>query len=110
MKNILVPTDFSEEAKNALKVAVDMAKTFDGQVVLLNVVDAPGGNQFSSQGSAAGGNSMDDIFTFKLLEKMKNDARTSNIPVIIQSAAAERKQVDEGIAAGAFCYLIKPFE
>lgn len=73
MKNILVPTDFSPQAENALKVAVDMAKTFDGKVVLFNVVDAPGGGNFSSSAQAASGNAMDDIFTFKLIEKMKAD-------------------------------------
>jgi nucleotide-binding universal stress UspA family protein len=73
MKNILVPTDFSAEAQNALKVAVDMAKTFNGKVTLLNVVDAPGGGDFNSQGGSIGGNSMDSIFTFKLIERMKSD-------------------------------------
>ncbi len=73
MKNILVPTDFSDEAKNALKVAVDMAKTFDGQVVLFNVVDAPSAGDFSASGTGTGGNAMDDIFTFKLLERMRED-------------------------------------
>jgi len=72
MKNILVPTDFSPEAQNALKVAVDMAKTFDGNVVLLNVVDAPNGGDYSTQGAGAG-NSLDSIFTFKLIERMKAD-------------------------------------
>ncbi|MBI1185250.1 universal stress protein [bacterium] len=73
MKNILVPTDFSPEAENALKVAVDMAKTFDGKITLLNVVDAPGGNQFTAQGGSAGNNTLDDIFTIKLIEKMQRD-------------------------------------
>lgn len=73
MNNILVPTDFSAEAQEALGIAVDMAATIDGNITLLNVVDAPGGNNFSSQGGAAGNNSMDDIFTAKLIEKMRND-------------------------------------
>mgnify|MGYP000374141989 CR=1 FL=1 len=73
MNNILVPTDFSPEAYDALKVAVDISKTVDGQIVLLNVIDAPGGNNFSSQGGSAGNTSLDDIFTAKLIEKMRND-------------------------------------
>lgn len=71
MKNILVPTDFSAEANNALKAAVDMSKTIDGKVILLNVVDHPDTAELSTQGQSSSG--MDSIFTFKLLEKMKND-------------------------------------
>lgn len=73
MKNILVPTDFSVEAQNALKVAVDMAKTFDGNVTLLNVIDAPAAGDFSTQGGLIEANTMDAIFTFKLIERMKSN-------------------------------------
>lgn len=41
MKNILVPTDFSEEAKNALEVAVEIVKLSLGKIMLLHVVDIP---------------------------------------------------------------------
>lgn len=73
MKKFLVPTDFTQEAQTALKVAVDMAKTANGEVTLLNVVDAPSGANFSAQGTGTSGNALDDIFTIKLIEKMKAD-------------------------------------
>jgi len=38
-KNILVPTDFSKYADAALKVAVDMAVTYDANIYLLHAVD-----------------------------------------------------------------------
>ncbi len=45
-----------------------------------------------------------------LLAKVKGDQRMKNIPVIMQTAAAEKNQVVEGIKAGAYYYLTKPFE
>ena len=41
MKKILVPTDFSEEAENALKVAAQIAKKFDGEIFLLHMLELP---------------------------------------------------------------------
>ncbi len=41
IKNILVPTDFSEVAKSAAKVAVEIAKKAGAKVHLLNVVHIP---------------------------------------------------------------------
>lgn len=38
-KKILVPTDFSENAKNALETAIDLAKATGASVELLNVVE-----------------------------------------------------------------------
>jgi len=41
MKKILVPTDFSPNAENALKVAVQMARRFDGEIFLLHMLELP---------------------------------------------------------------------
>ncbi len=41
MKRILVPTDFSEQAENALKVAAQLAKKFDGEIYLLHMLELP---------------------------------------------------------------------
>ena len=45
-----------------------------------------------------------------LLQRMKTDARFADIPVIMQTAAAAPEQVREGMAAGAYYYLTKPYE
>lgn len=45
-----------------------------------------------------------------LLKKIKTDDRLRSIPVIMQTAATSPEQVREGLAAGAFYYLTKPFE
>ena len=46
----------------------------------------------------------------ELLKRVKADSRFSTIPVIMQTAASAPEQVREGIAAGAFYYLTKPYE
>ncbi len=38
MKKILVPTDFTKNSENGLKLAVDLAKEINGTIVLLNVI------------------------------------------------------------------------
>jgi nucleotide-binding universal stress UspA family protein len=39
-KNILVPTDFSEYSTHALRTALEIARTQDGRVYLLHIVEA----------------------------------------------------------------------
>lgn len=46
----------------------------------------------------------------ELLRKMKADDRYRGIPVIMQTAAGAPDQVREGIEAGAFYYLVKPYD
>jgi nucleotide-binding universal stress UspA family protein len=41
MKKILVPTDFSETAENALKVAAQLAKTYGSEIYLLHLLELP---------------------------------------------------------------------
>lgn len=41
MEKILVPTDFSEEAENALKVAAQLAKKYDAEIFLMNMLEFP---------------------------------------------------------------------
>lgn len=45
----------------------------------------------------------------ELLKKMKADRRFGDIPVIMQTAASAPEQVREGIEAGAYYYLAKPY-
>jgi nucleotide-binding universal stress UspA family protein len=39
MKKIIVPTDFSEQAKNALDLACEIAEKTDAKLVLMNVLE-----------------------------------------------------------------------
>jgi len=45
-----------------------------------------------------------------LLRRMQADERFRSIPVIMQTAAGNPDQVREGLAAGAYYYLVKPYE
>ncbi len=46
----------------------------------------------------------------EVLKAVKADPHHAGIPVIMQSGAAERGQVLQGINAGAYYYLTKPYE
>lgn len=46
----------------------------------------------------------------ELLRKLKADESYKNIPVIMQTAASDSAQVREGMAAGAYYYLTKPYK
>jgi CheY-like chemotaxis protein len=46
----------------------------------------------------------------EVLRTVKADPRYQDIPVIMQSAAVARDQILEGINAGAYYYLTKPYE
>ncbi len=45
-----------------------------------------------------------------LLRRMKAEARFGRMPVIMQTAAAAPEQVREGLDAGAYYYLTKPYQ
>ena len=45
-----------------------------------------------------------------LLKRVKSNERLQSLPVIMQTAAGTPDQVREGLAAGAYYYLVKPFE
>ena len=45
----------------------------------------------------------------EFLRRMKSEARFADIPVIMQTAASSPEQVREGLTAGAYYYLTKPY-
>lgn len=73
MRRILVPTDFSEEARNAYEVAVSIARRTGAAIKLLHVVEAPYyGPGFSVTGDAmVGSNGMEQVYMLRLLEQTK---------------------------------------
>ena len=46
----------------------------------------------------------------EFLRRMKRESRFSSIPVIMQTAASSPDQVRQGLEAGAYYYLTKPYE
>lgn len=78
MKRILVPTDFTEQSKNALEFAYQLAKRINTEIELLHVLDVPGHDTDSGldniaiSGEASGSGGMDEIYFAKLLEKTES--------------------------------------
>lgn len=73
MKRILVPTDFSEEARNAYEVAIAIARRTGAAIKLLHVVEGQYYTpNFSATGDTMVGNdSMEQVFMMQLLEVTK---------------------------------------
>jgi len=78
MKKILVPTDFSEQAGFALDLALGIARKNDAEIILLNVLDIPGGAAFTAgntgfdMGTAPGYSAqMDHVYVVQLHDKTK---------------------------------------
>ena len=53
---------------------------------------------------------MPNMDGMQFLQKIKTDERYKDIPVIMQTAAASAPQILEGIQAGVYYYLAKPYE
>lgn len=53
---------------------------------------------------------MPNMNGMEFMKKIKSDTRFKKIPVIMQTAAAEKEQVIEGIKSGVYYYLTKPYD
>lgn len=52
---------------------------------------------------------MPDMDGMEFLRRVRGEARFADIPVIMQTAASAPEQVREGLEAGAYYYLTKPY-
>ncbi|HLF35226.1 MAG TPA: universal stress protein [Cyclobacteriaceae bacterium] len=83
MKKILVPTDFSEQAKNALDFAIQIARRSEAAIILLNVLDYPGlstvwmGGLNIIGGTEPPADHLDETFVNSLLDKAKDELADS---------------------------------
>ena len=72
MKRILVPTDFSVQAENALKIAVQIAKRYGSEIFVIHSMELP------MHLATSGGNNNDlpeALFFMKLVEKNYGELR-----------------------------------
>jgi nucleotide-binding universal stress UspA family protein len=69
MKKILIPTDFSEEAMNALDFAYGLAKKNGAELILLHVAEYPV-SSFNTMGEATV-DPMDNVYVVQMMDKMK---------------------------------------
>lgn len=72
MKKILVPTDFSEKAENALKVAAQLARKFEAEIYLLHMLELPM-NMVNPVGSTSRSDLPEALFFMKLAKKRFSD-------------------------------------
>lgn len=75
MNKILVPTDFSEQAENALRVAAILARKHDAEIYLLHMMEIP--MQHADPGSARS-DIPEAIFFMKLAHKKFEDLMRSD--------------------------------
>lgn len=95
MKRILIPTDFSKFSEEALKVAAQIARKYNSEIILLHMLELP------TQANIAigGGKSIPEIMFYKNkaisnLEKLMESDYLKGINV---SEAIEFKKVHEGV-------------
>ena len=72
METILIPTDFSEAANNAVKFGVELAKYFDAKLVFVNAYPIPPANYES-------GTSFDLLNNLKAASEEALDNLKSNL-------------------------------
>ena len=74
MKKILVPTDFSDHAEYALKVAAQIARENDGEIYLLHLLELPGEE---SDAVTAGAEAPEIIFFLKKAHERFDEVRSA---------------------------------
>src|SRR5690606_40702378 len=75
MKKILVPTDFSAQAENALKVAAQLARKHKSEIYLLHMLELPLG--LVDQTSSGGGSLPESLFFMKLRSEERRVGKVS---------------------------------
>jgi len=71
MKRILVPTDFSEEANNALDGAIQLAKMGGGEILLLHVIESTENQSFNEMGEISHSNPENKLFILQMMKVAK---------------------------------------
>jgi nucleotide-binding universal stress UspA family protein len=95
MKRILIPTDFSEHAEYALKVAAQIAKKNNGEIVLLHMLELP-----SQGGDALGsGHNIPELMFFKnkAIEKLEELMDVDYLEGIEVSEIVQFEKTFEGV-------------
>jgi nucleotide-binding universal stress UspA family protein len=72
MKKILVPTDFSEQAENALKVAAQLARKFEAEIYLLHLIELPA-DMVNPVGDTRSNDLPEALFFMKMAKKKFDD-------------------------------------
>src|SRR5690606_18432134 len=95
MKRILVPTDFSEHAEYALKVAAQIARSNNSEIIVLHMLELPGQNS-DALGS---GSDIPEIMFFKnrAISKLDEVMNSDFLKGISVSKVIQFEKAFEGI-------------
>jgi nucleotide-binding universal stress UspA family protein len=116
MQRILVPTDFSREAENALQTAVQLAIAFDATIILLHVLEVISTESYSG-GDKSDKNPLTDavLIQQKLKLAQKSLSRTTELHGLASSGIKYEKfirignpskQIEESIKSEKADFLI----
>lgn len=96
MKRILVPTDFSEHAMYALQVAAQIAKTFDSELLIINLLDLP----THMQDAVSNGVNIPEVMLYlnKVNERLDDLLEQDFLDEVKVSAVAKIEKTIQGIA------------
>ena len=104
MKRILVPTDFSENAEHALKVAAQIARDTNGEIFLVHMLEIP--SQMAD--AVSGGAAIPEIALFinKAHEKLEEVLTRDYLEGVKVSEAVKLESAFEGIIQSSKKYDI----
>jgi nucleotide-binding universal stress UspA family protein len=102
MKKIVVPTDFSEQAGNALDFAYEIARKSDAKITLLHVIEHAahratfmGSTSLSATVDISTGVEMDDIYYIELFKRRKQQ-----MAEVLSDPKFEKMDIDDKIMLG----------
>jgi nucleotide-binding universal stress UspA family protein len=99
MKKILVPTDFSNPAKLATEVAIEIARKANAEIVLLHVIEIASDDSFNAEGQVSQSDDWEDkLFTLKMIEVSKK-----------KLSEARKAVEDEGVPVSYKLKMGNPF-
>lgn len=71
MKTILVPTDFSKHANDALDYAMELSRKMKASVHVVHIIEQKGIDNFNAFTDGYGGIELDNVFMLTLIERSK---------------------------------------
>ena len=95
MKTILVPIDFSEQSKQALSFAAQLAEKGNLKIQALNIIEGPQNHTFNTMGDGIANESEDYFFLKQLFDKTKE-----NMNALVTSEAYKGADITGAVEIG----------
>ncbi|MEX2595517.1 MAG: universal stress protein [Salibacteraceae bacterium] len=108
MYKILVPYNFSESSKNALRQAGVIATRKNAKIIVVHVLETGGTSSFSTQGYSPD-NATNELAMLKMIEKLK-ERLNLEIPTIINLELLDKIEVKAAYAEHTLTDVITSFD